>query len=238
MGRRSGVERRHRRHGRHLLPRLTQLLAATRTPPALRVIVPTITSSECYDGWTYQGGAFNLGLALSWATTAALAQVDRRAAAGEDVSEERDRLTAIWTHPMEALERLPLTALPDEIPSLASYGEWLAHPSRDAFWRATAINDNYEQIDVPALHIAGLADCFLKGTLENYVGLRRRAATEHARGTSASSSPRGVTRSPTTSSASSGSAPRRARRRPPSLPARWAGSTASSSRTPPRSSRA
>jgi putative CocE/NonD family hydrolase len=67
------------------------------------------------------------------------------------------------------------------VPLLESYGEWLAHPDRDDYWQASAIDELYETIDVPALHIAGWYDIFLKGTLENYVGLRNRAASEHAR---------------------------------------------------------
>jgi len=39
----------------------TQWLTATATPPALKAMVPTITSSDYYEGWTYQGGAFQQG---------------------------------------------------------------------------------------------------------------------------------------------------------------------------------
>lgn len=160
---------------------LTQMLAAMRAPAALNAIVPGVTGSECYDGWAYQGGAFNLGLSLSWGGSLAMADLRRRGAQGEDVSDDLARLSAMWAEPCAALERLPLVALPAEIPALDEYGCWLAHPDRDSFWRDTAMNERYGQMTTPALHIAGLFDCFLKGTLENYVGLRRSAATEHAR---------------------------------------------------------
>jgi putative CocE/NonD family hydrolase len=159
----------------------TQLLSATRTPPALKAIVPAVTGSEYYDGWTYQGGAFQLGFALRWAADMAYADMRGREARGEDVSAGRDALEAVVHDLWGAFWRLPLVELPNSSPWLRNYGEWLAHPDRDAFWRSTAIKDQYDRIDVPALHIAGWNDIFLKGSLENFVGLRDGAASEQAR---------------------------------------------------------
>ena len=44
----------------------TQWLAASAQPPSLATIVPGITSSDYYEGWTYQGGALAWGFILSW----------------------------------------------------------------------------------------------------------------------------------------------------------------------------
>lgn len=44
----------------------TQWLAAIEQPPHLRAIFPAVTSSEFYEGWTYQGGAFQIGFVLFW----------------------------------------------------------------------------------------------------------------------------------------------------------------------------
>ena len=44
----------------------TQWLAATTRPPHLKAIAPTVTASNYHDGWTYQGGAFELGFNMSW----------------------------------------------------------------------------------------------------------------------------------------------------------------------------
>jgi putative CocE/NonD family hydrolase len=71
--------------------------------------------------------------------------------------------------------------LPRQIAPLRSYAEWLAHPDRDEYWRAIAINERYSAVEVPTLQIAGWSDIFLKGSLENYIGLRRNAANERAR---------------------------------------------------------
>jgi uncharacterized protein len=159
----------------------TQLLSAIRTPPALSAIVPAITGSEFYDGWTYQGGALQLGFTLRWAAGMAYADMLNREARGEDVSAGREALESVVQDPWGAYWRLPLVELPNSSRWLRNYGEWLAHPDRDDFWRATAIKEHYDRIDVPAVHIAGWNDIFLKGSLENFVGLRSGAASEHAR---------------------------------------------------------
>jgi len=159
----------------------TQLLAATRRPAALQGVMPGFTSADYYDNWTYRGGAFQLGTELMWAAGIAFADLPRRAARGDDVSAEADALEAVVSDLPSAFAKLPLVELPRRIPALGFYGEWLAHPDRDEFWRAVAINERYGTIEVPALHTSGWNDIFLKGTLENYVGLRAGAATERAR---------------------------------------------------------
>jgi putative CocE/NonD family hydrolase len=159
----------------------TQLLAATRTPAALRCMIPGFTSSEYYDGWFYQGGAFQLGFALMWAAGVAYTDLLCREARGDDVSVERGGLEAVVGDPWAAYRILPLADLPRQVPGLAHYGEWLAHPDRDDYWNALAINRRYSAIDAPSLHVAGWNDIFLKGSLENFAGLRSGAASEHAR---------------------------------------------------------
>src|SRR5262245_32222677 len=62
----------------------TQWLAAITTPPALATIVPVVTASDYHEGWTYQGGAFELGFNASWTlSNLAFATLVRRMQAGE-----------------------------------------------------------------------------------------------------------------------------------------------------------
>ena len=159
----------------------TQLLTAVEGPSALKAIVPVVTGSEYYEGWAYQGGALQLGFVQTWAVEMALADLDRRERLGQDVNADREVLGQVVADPWRAFRQLPLVELPQQAPSLFNYAEWLRHPDRDDLWRSLAINRRYGKVDVPALHIAGWNDIFLKGSLENYVGLRTGAATEHAR---------------------------------------------------------
>ena len=44
----------------------TQWLAAVMRPPHLVAISPSMTSSDYYDGWSYEGGAWSLAFEESW----------------------------------------------------------------------------------------------------------------------------------------------------------------------------
>ncbi len=44
----------------------TQWLAAKAKPPSLAAIAPGVTASDYHEGWTWQGGAFELGFNLTW----------------------------------------------------------------------------------------------------------------------------------------------------------------------------
>jgi putative CocE/NonD family hydrolase len=150
----------------------TQLLAARGTPPGLQAIAPFVTGSEYYEGWTYQGGAFQLGFALMWARGFAATELARR---GDDPA-LRDRLDLELRDPWPLYTRLPLDDQP-HLRELASfYLDWLAHPTRDAYWTGTAINGHYERIQIPALHMGGWNDIFLEGTLANYAGMSAAGA--------------------------------------------------------------
>jgi len=139
-----------------------QWLGAAERPPHLRAISPIVTGSDYYHGWIYEGGAFQLGFNVFWVML-----MSDPGAAG--------KLDDVYRH-------LPLRTLP--VPELAwarLYAHWLAHCTDDHYWRSLSINRRYEQIDVPALIVGGWYDVFLRGTLENYVGMRQRAGSEEAR---------------------------------------------------------
>ncbi len=157
----------------------TQLLAATQAPPALSAIAPALTSSEYYEGWTYQGGALQL-FAVYWTLFGLLPSEIARLPGGER-EQATEVLDALLADPWSTLARLPIGEL-DGLERLAPYlREWLDHDTRDGYWRATAPNERYASIGVPALHIGGWHDIFLAGTIENFTRLRAEAATAEAR---------------------------------------------------------
>jgi uncharacterized protein len=139
-----------------------QWLGAAERPPHLKAISPIVTGSDYYHGWIYEGGAFQLGFNVFWV----MLMSDPGSAA---------RLDEIYRH-------LPLRTLP--VPDLAwarLYAHWLAHCTDDHYWRSLSINRRYERIEVPALIVGGWYDVFLRGTLENYMGMRQRGGSEEAR---------------------------------------------------------
>jgi uncharacterized protein len=158
----------------------TQWLAATAQPPALKAIVPTITSSDYYEGWTYQGGAFQQGFIQFWTAGMATETITRLADAPFDA---RKKLYGSIFNMGETYRGMPLRNFPPAtIPGLMDhYRNWLQHPSLDDFWNQVRIESKYEQLDVAALHIGGWYDIFLEGTLRNFVGMRAKGKSARAR---------------------------------------------------------
>ncbi|HEY3380905.1 MAG TPA: CocE/NonD family hydrolase [Vicinamibacterales bacterium] len=151
----------------------TQMLAAVAKPPHLAAIAPGVTGSEYYEGWTYQGGAFAYWFASTWASLLAVDTLDRQAL---------DRLKpAPWVQRLP-IDAYPVLDLPDARQLAPYYRDWLEHDRRDEYWRRWKVSDHYGEVTVPALHTTGWYDLFLAGAIENFNGLRAKAATAGARG--------------------------------------------------------
>jgi uncharacterized protein len=141
----------------------TQWLAAAQRPPHLKAICPVVVGSDYFDGWVYQGGAFQLGFNLFWVQLMTGGKT-------------RPRLAEQYRH-------LPLASAPllDEGDAGRFYRDWLAHPVDDAYWQELGFGQGYRGIEVPALNVGGWFDIFLGGTIANYTRLRREGASERAR---------------------------------------------------------
>ena len=162
----------------------TQWLAAREQPPHLRAIFPVITTSEYYESWTYQGGAFQLGFALLWTMTSLAPEKARHLAERGRVDPGEMQRILTEADQMDDLYRyLPLSKLPAlrESPAGDFYFDWIAHETNDASWQAVAINRNYGKIQVPAYNVGGWYDLFIHGTLENYVRMRNEGGSAAAR---------------------------------------------------------
>jgi putative CocE/NonD family hydrolase len=141
----------------------TQWLAAVARPPHLAAIFPQLTSSEYYEGWTYQSGALMQWFANSWATVLAIDTLRHRA------EDEVDTKSWVWHLPLEKYRLLE----PPGVSELAPYlNDWLVHDRDDSYWRAWKVSNHYGKMNVKALHLGGWYDIFLKGTLTNFMGMR------------------------------------------------------------------
>jgi putative CocE/NonD family hydrolase len=158
----------------------TQMLAAIGHPPHLAGICPVVTASNYHENWTYQGGAFEQWFNESWTSGLAQDTVNRV------VKKSTNALIGSTTLP---LNQFPLfngldLVLKGTTPTgtLAPYFlDWLAHPTYDSYWKQWSIEDQFEQIQVPALTIAAWYDLFQDGSLRNFTGLKVRAGNEVAR---------------------------------------------------------
>jgi uncharacterized protein len=139
-----------------------QWLGAAEQPPHLKAISPIVTGSDFYNGWIYEGGAFQFGFNVFWIWL---------------MSNPRgiSKLDGVYKH-------LPLRTLPiDDLAWARLYAHWLAHSTDDHYWRSLAINRRYDKMQVPAFIIGGWYDVFIRGTLENYVGMRARGGSSESR---------------------------------------------------------
>ncbi len=156
----------------------TQWLTALAQPPHLKAIAPEITTSNYYDGWTYQGGAFELGFILQWALTLATDTARRmnQPDVGARMLTEIDGVTRLYEH-------LPLKTVPllTDSGTANYYRDWLDHSTYDDYWQATAVKEVYNHVRVPALNIGGWYDLFLGGTLENFTRMQQEGGSPEAR---------------------------------------------------------
>jgi hypothetical protein len=161
----------------------TQWLPATLRPPHLVAIVPAMTSSDYYEGWSYQNGAWSLAFEESWPLTTIAKSAAQRLPDGQQLAKQMDQAAVslqwewYWYLPLKRFPPLH----PDD-PRVAPYFyDWIRHPSNDQYWQQWSIRQRYRRITVPALNFDGWYDVFLNGAIENFVGMRRSGGSAVAR---------------------------------------------------------
>ncbi|WP_426522767.1 CocE/NonD family hydrolase [Streptomyces sp. MH13] len=146
---------------------MSALLAAGERPSGLAAIAPHVAGSGFDEGWTRQGGAFQLGFLLYWVlydlllSGAGLAEPELAEVAGAV-----DRIDALYEDPDAAADLLDRLA--------PYYRQWLEHPSGHPYWKRSAPREAYPSINVPVLNLTGWYDIFLTGALENHRGIREQ----------------------------------------------------------------
>jgi putative CocE/NonD family hydrolase len=157
----------------------TQMLAAIGHPPHLAGICPVVTASNYHENWTYQGGAFEQWFNESWTSSLAQDTLDRQVAVAKN---------ALVGSAVLPLKQYPIfnVSTPQDGPALTRalapyFLDWLDHPLYDSYWKQWSIEENYQNIQVPALTIAAWYDIFQGGSLRNYIGLKAHAGTQAAR---------------------------------------------------------
>jgi hypothetical protein len=157
----------------------TQLLAAISHPPHLAGICPVVTASNYHENWTYQGGAFEQWFNESWISGLAQDTYSRQ------IKEAANAVIGSTVLPLSQFPVFNVKLAQDGAGltrTLAPYfQDWLDHPTYDSYWKQWSIEENYANIQVPALTIAAWYDIFQGGSLRNYAGLQAHAGNEAAR---------------------------------------------------------
>jgi uncharacterized protein len=157
---------------------MTQLLAAAQRPEGLRCIAPGMTACDLYHGWFYNNGALRLASTLGWGL-----QMLKEDARRLKLREASDRLEHAWANLAAQTSVLPFR----EHPALHGQGvpqyvlDWFDRAEPGEYWHELDVSQRLDSIDVPALHISGWYDTYLKGSIDGFLALRERAATPEAR---------------------------------------------------------
>ncbi len=157
---------------------VTQLLAAVRRPRGLRCIAPWMTAGDLYHGWFYHHGLLRLGSTVGWAT-----QMLRGDAHRLGLVKAASALDAAWGQAGGLAASAPYAA----IPALRGRGlpgyfrDWITRDRPGKYWEARDISARWNQVDVPALHLAGWYDTYLHGSIGLFEGLARGAGSAESR---------------------------------------------------------
>jgi len=156
----------------------TQLLAAAEQPDGLLCIAPAMTACDLYHGWFYHQGALQFASTLGWGLQLLKADARRKG-----LRKASDRLEEAWANLSAQNNFLPFR----DHPALHAEGvpnyvlDWFDHNQPGDYWSQQDASQSIDRINVPALHISGWYDMFLRGTIDGFLQLRRNAASQFAR---------------------------------------------------------
>ncbi|GAB2998245.1 CocE/NonD family hydrolase [Amycolatopsis acidiphila] len=143
---------------------MVQLAVSGHRPGGLVAIAPTVTPDDYRDGLVYRQGAFQLGQALAWHLLTA-AQLLPRNAGRDGVAAA---LAGLAADPESAYRALPLSDRPGLTDILPGWRTWLGRENDRKYWQGISYASRRAGTAVPALHVGGWFDLFLRGTLGNY----------------------------------------------------------------------
>jgi predicted acyl esterase len=124
---------------------IVQWLAASRKPPALVALTPTITTDSVGEGWSFRGGLLESGFLRTWIAN------------------------SLATPELRILDDLDAVADGGDVNGIAPWAApWFIEPVDSAYWAARSPVMSAVSKDLPALVIAGWYDCFLAGSLRSF----------------------------------------------------------------------
>jgi putative CocE/NonD family hydrolase len=158
-------------------PGAVQWLAATAQPPHLVAMAPGMTFASVRH-FIYHGGIFNPA-SIPWLLGRQIRE-RRKLNLPYTLSEE---IGQAWKeHGDEWMQFVPLPELP-LMKDFPYWKEWAESSPLDPAWDWADIEAHHEKITVPALNFTGWNDdnYAQPGAIRNFMGMRRRGATEDAR---------------------------------------------------------
>jgi putative CocE/NonD family hydrolase len=157
---------------------MTQLLAAAEEPPGLLCIAPAMTAHDLYHGWFYHNGALRLASTLGWGL-----QMLKEDARRRHLREASEWLERAWANLPGQYVETPYGMHPAiDAPGLPTYVlDWMKQDRPDKFWSSMDISRSMGKIRIPALHVSGWYDTYLKGSIDGFLAMRAQTGSAHAR---------------------------------------------------------
>jgi putative CocE/NonD family hydrolase len=164
----------------------TQWAALSQQPSALKAAAPAKTWHDAADGFSFRGGALELGLMSYWRLTLWFDTFSRQYREHGDeqrFTAQMQRLIADINNLPEGANSLPLRSY---VPFATdqrggTFQEVIRRGLDRDFLEPFSPRTRLARVTVPTLHIAGWYDVFLAGTLDNFTYLRHQGSTEAAR---------------------------------------------------------
>jgi putative CocE/NonD family hydrolase len=157
---------------------ITQLLAAAEQPEGLACIAPGMTAHDLYHGWFYQQGALRFASTLGWGLQ--MLKEDTRRLKLRAAS---DRLEHAWANLAIQTGVLPFGAHPaihgERVPRYVR--DWFDHDQPGEYWSSLDVSRSVDRINIPALHVSGWYDMFLRGSVDGFLALSEHAPSAFAR---------------------------------------------------------
>ena len=133
----------------------------------LKCVAPRAIGDNLHESPFYQGGAFCLGLNVTWAFWA-----------GEGrVWQNIERYN--WPQLFQALPIKDIAKIAGKPVNFLQ--DWIDHPDYDDYWKALSVKERWEDIKVPTLQMSGWYDLFPAGVFSNFNGLAENGGSELAR---------------------------------------------------------
>jgi putative CocE/NonD family hydrolase len=157
---------------------MTQLLAASAQPEGLSCIAPGMTAHDLYHGWFYHNGALRLASTMGWGL-----QMLKEDARRLRLREASDALEEAWTNvrnePLRTPYRRHSALLQEGLPAYVL--NWFDHEIPGRYWSDMDMGQSLLQIMIPALHVSGWFDIYLKGSVDGFLALTEGAGSPLAR---------------------------------------------------------
>lgn len=157
----------------------TQLIAAAEQPPSLTAIFPAMTPNDFRNDMIFHDGAQKIASLKTWTLESIVPDLLKRKYTSRQLYQ--DKLEK-WAEALKNLESSyqevnPNWDLLKDLDVADFYLDLLNRPANSTTWNKSKIN--HLDIKVPAFHLAGWYDNFLKPTIENFIRLKNKSNFPH-----------------------------------------------------------